>query len=101
MLSSAQYNQTGMIDQEGHTNNQKGVSVPGIKSISGTIPAIDALRSSTSIDEVGQIARSVRVKLDDRFISLQEAFEKLDVKHSGYISKKEFLDVRSLLPIII
>lgn len=62
--------------------------------IAKAIPAADALMSSQSIVEVNRIAQSVKVKLDHRFISLDEAFRKLDVKNSGFISKQEFLDVR-------
>ena len=55
-----------------------------------TIPVTDALEK---FKDVSQIAHAVRVKLDNRMMSLHEAFQKLDIKHCGYITKQEFLDV--------
>lgn len=73
------------------TNNTAPVSATpvSIKARSAT----DALLATHDISEVNHIAQAVKVKLDHRFVSLHEAFQKLDVKNTGSISRQEFLDV--------
>jgi hypothetical protein len=66
-----------------------------------TMLATDALMSTHSISEVSHIAQAVKVKLDHRFVSLHEAFQKLDVKNTGSISKQEFLDVSTLMSVCL
>lgn len=65
-------------------------TTPAAASNTRSIPATDALEK---VKDVSQIAHAVRVKLDNRMVSLHEAFQKLDLKHCGYITKQEFLDV--------
>lgn len=70
-------------------NSPKGAIVSSEDHIPQTIPATDALQKK---NDINQIAQAVKVKLDHRLVSLDEAFRKLDVQHTGFISRQEFLD---------
>jgi hypothetical protein len=43
------------------------------------------------------IITNLRIKLDNRSLSLQEAFNNLDIKRTGYITQEEFLNVSCVL----
>lgn len=71
-------------------DSHDGINSPKAQSTSNRIiSATDALHNCA---DVNHIAQAVKVKLDHRFVSLDEAFKKLDVKQTGYVSKQEFLD---------